>query len=308
MTAISAQAVKQLREKTGAGMMDCKRALGDAEGDAERAFELLRERGHARAAKRAGRETSEGLIAMSLDGAAAGLVEIGCETDFVARTADFQSLATLAATAAAANPEAQTTEALGQVDCEGEPLGACIQAAIGKLGENIVLKRHARIAAGSRGCAGGYIHAGGKLGAVVALAPVAETAARLAIQGTRDVELSAVDAAADLARDLAMHVAAADPSPIALTRKNIPAEVLQRETAILQKQVEGEGKPAKVAAKIVEGRLRKFYGEVCLLEQPFVKDSKQSVQQFLSESAARIGEPVQIAGFVRYRLGETPAE
>ncbi|MDD9872507.1 MAG: translation elongation factor Ts, partial [Deltaproteobacteria bacterium] len=111
-----------------------------------------------------------------------------------------------------------------------------------------------------------------------------------------------------LARDLAMHVAAADPSPIALAKEGIPAEVLQRETAILQRQVEGEGKPAHVAAKIVEGRLRKFYGEVCLLEQPFVKDSKQSVQQFLKESAARIGEPVQIAGFVRYRLGETPAE
>lgn len=294
MTAISAQAVKQLREKTGAGMMDCKRALGDAKGDAERAFELLRERGQARAAKRAGRETSEGLIAMALDGAVAGLVEIGCETDFVARTADFQSLATLAATAAAANPAAQSAEALGQVECEGEPLSARIQAAIGKLGENIVLKRHARIAAGpggEAGCAGGYIHAGGKLGAIVALATKA--------QGPE---------VAGLARDLAMHVAAADPSPIALTREDIPAEVLQRETAILQKQVEGEGKPAQVAAKIVEGRLRKFYSEVCLLEQPFVKDSKQSVRQFLEESAARIGEPVQIAGFVRYRLGETPAE
>lgn len=291
MTAISAQAVKKLREKTGAGMMDCKRALGDAEGDAERAFELLRERGQARAAKRAGRETSEGLIALALDGAAAGLVELGCETDFVARTADFQSLAALAAETAAAHPEAQTAEALCQVERGGEKLGPRIQAAIGKLGENIVLKRHARIEAGPQGSAGGYIHAGGKLGAMVALATAASG-----------------PAVAGLARDLAMHVAAADPSPIALAKEGIPAEVLQRETAILQRQVEGEGKPAHVAAKIVEGRLRKFYGEVCLLEQPFVKDSKQSVQQFLEESAARIGEPVQIAGFVRYRLGETPAE
>ncbi|MDD9827737.1 MAG: translation elongation factor Ts [Deltaproteobacteria bacterium] len=291
MTAISAQAVKKLREKTGAGMMDCKRALGDAGGDAERAFELLRERGQARAAKRAGRETSEGLIALALDGAAAGLVELGCETDFVARTADFQSLAALAAETAAAHPEAQTAEALCQVERGGEKLGPRIQAAIGKLGENIVLKRHARIEAGPQGSAGGYIHAGGKLGAMVALATAASG-----------------PAVAGLARDLAMHVAAADPSPIALAKEGIPAEVLQRETAILQRQVEGEGKPAHVAAKIVEGRLRKFYGEVCLLEQPFVKDSKQSVQQFLKESAARIGEPVQIAGFVRYRLGETPAE
>jgi len=291
VTAISAQAVKKLREKTGAGMMDCKRALGDAGGDAERAFELLRERGQARAAKRAGRETSEGLIALALDGAAAGLVELGCETDFVARTADFQSLAALAAETAAAHPEAQTAEALCQVERGGEKLGPRIQAAIGKLGENIVLKRHARIEAGPQGSAGGYIHAGGKLGAMVALATAASG-----------------PAVAGLARDLAMHVAAADPSPIALAKEGIPAEVLQRETAILQRQVEGEGKPAHVAAKIVEGRLRKFYGEVCLLEQPFVKDSKQSVQQFLKESAARIGEPVQIAGFVRYRLGETPAE
>jgi len=308
VTAINAQAVKKLREKTGAGMMDCKRALGDAGGDAERAFELLRERGQARAAKRAGRETSEGLIALALDGAAAGLVELGCETDFVARTADFQSLAALAAETAAAHPEAQTAEALCQVERGGEKLGPRIQAAIGKLGENIVLKRHARIEADPRGCAGGYIHAGGKLGAMGALSPVVETASRLAIQGASKVELATVEAAMGLARDLAMHVAAADPSPIALAKEGIPAEVLQRETAILQRQVEGEGKPAHVAAKIVEGRLRKFYGEVCLLEQPFVKDSKQSVQQFLKESAARIGEPVQIAGFVRYRLGETPAE
>lgn len=290
MTAISAQAVKQLREKTGAGMMDCKRALTDAQGDLERAFELLRERGQARAAKRAGRETSEGLIALALDGAVAGLVELGCETDFVARTADFQSLATLAAETAAAHPEAQTAEAL----CGSEELGPRIQAAIGKLGENIVLKRHARIEAVPQGSAGGYIHAGGKLGAIVALATKATGPALAQVQG--------------LARDLAMHVAAADPSPIAIDKEGVPAGVLQRETAILQRQVEGEGKPAHVAAKIVEGRLRKFYGEVCLLEQPFVKDSKQSVQQFLKESAARIGEPVQIAGFVRYRLGETPAE
>jgi len=297
VTAISAQAVKKLREKTGAGMMDCKRALTDAQGDLERAFELLRERGQARAAKRAGRETSEGLIALALDGAAAGLVELGCETDFVARTADFQSLATLAAETAAAHPEAQTAEALcesappGKTERDGEKLGPRIQAAIGKLGENIVLKRHARIEAGPQGSAGGYIHAGGKLGAIVALATAATGPA---VEG--------------LARDLAMHVAAADPSPIAIDKEGVPAGVLQRETAILQRQVEGEGKPAHVAAKIVEGRLRKFYGEVCLLEQPFVKDSKQSVQQFLKESAARIGEPVQIAGFVRYRLGETPAE
>ena len=289
--AISAAAVKELRDKTGAGMMDCKRALSDAAGDAEKAVELLRERGLAKAVKRSGRQTSEGTIAMATDGAVAALIELGCETDFVAKTDEFQALAAACVTAAVANPDASDAEALLGVDAGGEKLGEKIQVAVGKLGENIVLKRAERIAADGAGCGGGYIHAGGKLGVVVTL----ETAANG--DGVRAV-----------AKDIAMHVAAADPHPVAIDRDGVPKGLIDKESEIFRKQAEQEGKPEKVIERIVQGRIKKFYSEVCLLEQAFVKDPDQTVQQLLGAASDQLGNPVSIAGFVRYRLGETAGE
>lgn len=286
--AVTAKAVMELRDKTGAGMMDCKRALTDADGDADQAVELLRERGLAKAVKRSGRETSEGTIAMALEGATAGIVELGCETDFVAKTDDFQALATEVASIAAKHPEAAGPEALLEVSLGSETLGDKIATSVSKLGENIVLKRADRCHVDGAGSAGGYIHAGGKLGVVVVL----ETA------GSGD----AVDG---LARDLAMHVAAADPFPVSIDRDGVAKDLIDKEAELFRKQAEQEGKPEKVIERIVEGRIKKFYSEVCLLEQAFVKDPDQTIQQLLGAASEKLGNPVSVAGFVRYRLGET---
>src|SRR5262245_24431227 len=243
MAEISAQAVKGLRERTGAGMMECKKALADAAGDVERASELLRERGLAKGAKRAGRATSEGAIALAQGEGAAGIVELGCETDFVAKTDDFQGLAEQLAHAALAHPEAKTPDEL----LARAKLAEQVQAASGKLGENVVLKRAARLDVRSKGRTGGYVHAGGRLGVIVAL----ETAAT-------------GDGLERLAKDVAMHVAAHDPSPVAIDRAGVPQALLEKETEILRRQAAQEGKPAHVTERIVEGRLKKFYSEVCL--------------------------------------------
>jgi len=287
MAEISAQAVKALRERTGAGMMECKKALGDSAGDVDRAIELLRERGLAKGAKRAGRATSEGTIALTTAATAAAIVELGCETDFVAKTGDFQGLAGGLARAALAHAGARTPADLLAIGGLGEQ----VQAASGKLGENVVLKRCARLAVAGAGRAGGYVHAGGRLGVIVAL----ETQA-------------AGDGLDALAKDVAMHVAAHDPSPVSIDRDGVPEELLAKETEIFRRQAEQEGKPPPVQARIVEGRLKKYFSEVCLLEQAFVKNPDQSVKQLLDEAGKRLGQPVRVTGFVRFRLGESAAE
>jgi elongation factor Ts len=286
---ISAQVVKDLRDKTGAPMMDCKKALTDAHGDQTKAFELLRERGLAKAAKRAGKETSEGTIALATGDGAAALIELGCETDFVAKTPDFQALAaSLARAAVAAN--ATTPDALLAASVDGAKGSEVIAAAIGRIGENIQLKRVEQLATPG-GVTGGYIHAGGKLGVMVGLA----TSAR-------------GDAVNALAKDLAMHVAAADPSPVAIDRDGVPRAILDKEAEIFRNQALGEGKPEKIVDRIVEGRIKKYYAEVCLLEQAFVKDPDQSVSKLLADAGSKLGAPIRVTAFVRFRLGETAAE
>lgn len=287
MAEITAQAVKTLREITGAGMMDCKKALAEAGGDPERAVEVLRERGLAKATKRAGRETSEGTIALSLAGPAGALVELGCETDFVAKTADFQALAESLAAAVAADPSIDGSEALQDADLEGRKARDVVAETAGKVGENIVPKRVASLRVDGAGLAGGYVHAGGKLGVLVGL--------RTEASG---------DALNALAKDLAMHVAAADPSPVAVDRDGVAEELVAKERELLARQAQQEGKPEKVVEKIVEGRLRKFFGEVCLLEQPFVKDPDQNVGALLEKASEQLGSPISVTGFVRFRLGE----
>jgi elongation factor Ts len=286
---ISAAVVKTLRERTGAGMMDCKKALADAGGDGERAAQLLRERGLAKAVKRAGREASEGAVAIAIEGHAGAVVELRCETDFVAKTPDFQELAASLARLAASNKDLGDADALLAATERGEKVSERIGAAMAKIGENIVLKRAGRIEAPAGGLVGGYVHAGGKLGVLVALrAPGAE-------------------AARALAKDLAMHVAAADPSPVSIDRSGVPAELLEREREVYRRQAEQEGKPAPVIEKIVEGRLRKFFAEICLLEQPFVKDPDHSVGKLLESAAGPLGGPVAVTGFLRFKLGEASA-
>jgi elongation factor Ts len=284
---ISAEQVKALRERTGAGMMDCKRVLADANGDMERAAELLRERGLAKAVKREGRATSEGAIAIALAGAAGGMVELGCETDFVARTDEFQRLATELAHAVADGAGGDAADALLAARVDGQQVSERIQAAMAKLGENVVLKRVARLAVDGPGVVGGYVHAGGKLGVLVGLATAAPAA-----------ELEG------LARDLAMHVAAADPSPVAVERSELSPRLLESERAIYKAQAELEGKPAKVIDRIVEGKLNKFAADVCLVQQAFVKDPDRSVGDVVGDTAKRAGAPIRVTGFRRFRLGE----
>ena len=285
MAEISAATVKDLRDRTGAGMMDCKKALADASGDLDQAATLLRERGLAKAAKREGRATAEGTVALAVAGASGALVEIGCETDFVARTDEFQRIARAVAQVAAADPGAGDVDGLAAAAMEGESVAARLAAAAGKLGENVVLKRVARLEAPG-GLVGGYVHAGGKLGVLVGL--------RTAARGER---------AEALAKDVAMHVAAADPSPLAVDRDGVPAELVQGERELFAKQAAQSGKPEKVIEKIVEGRIQKFYSEVALLEQPFVKDPDQTIQELLDRTGKALGADVAVTGFVRFRLG-----
>jgi elongation factor Ts len=277
--------VKDLRDRTGAGMMDCKKALADAVGDVEKAASLLRERGLAKAAKREGRETAVGTVALALAGETGALVELGCETDFVARTDEFQRLARAIAEAAAATPAARDVEGLARAPMEGETVAARVAAAAGRLGENVVLKRAARLEVPG-GLVGGYVHAGGKLGVLAGLRTTARGAAAEA-----------------LAKDIAMHVAAADPSPVAVDRSCVPAELVQGERELFAKQAAQSGKPEKVIEKIVEGRIQKFYSEVTLLEQPFVKDPDQTIQSLLERTGKALGADAAVTGFVRFRLG-----
>ena len=290
MAEISAQGVKDLRDRTGAPMMDCKRALSDANGDAARAALLLRERGLAKAVKRAGKETSEGTIALASGDGVGALIELGCETDFVAKTPDFQALASSIASAAVASG-ATTRDAVLSGDVGSAKGSDVIAAAISKMGENIQLKRVERLVIAGGGVVGGYIHAGGKLGVMVGLAT-----------SSRDASVSA------LAKDLAMHVAAADPSPIAIDRDGVPKDLLEKEAAIFRSQALGEGKPEKIVERIVEGRIKKYYGEICLLEQPYVKDPDKTVSKLLADASSKLGAPIRVTAFVRFRLGETTAE
>ena len=284
MAEISAAAVKELRERTGAGMMECKKALTEANGDGEKAVTLLRERGLAKAARREGRASNEGIVAMALAGDVGALVEIGCETDFVARTDEFQLFAQQLA-AVAAKSGAETPESLGAETLDGESVAQRIAAVAAKLGENVLCKRVARLAV-SGGLVGGYVHAGGKLGVLVAL----RTAARGA-------------AAEAVAKEVSMHVAAADPSPVALDRSGVPADLLARERELFAKQAAQTGKPEKVIEKIVEGRINKFYAEICLLEQPFVMNPDQTIGQMIAQKGKELGADVAVTDFVRFRLG-----
>ncbi|HBZ68936.1 MAG TPA: elongation factor Ts [Deltaproteobacteria bacterium] len=287
MAEISAADVKALRDQTGAGMMDCKRALADSSGDVAKAGELLRERGLAKAVKREGRATSEGSVALAVKGAAGALVELACETDFVAKTDDFQKLVTELAQVAAADPKLDRAELLLEAQVGGEKVRDRISAAVAKLGENVVLRRVQRIVLEGQGTIGAYVHAGGKLGVLVGLRTTAKGPGLEA-----------------LAKDLAMHVAAADPSPLAVERGGLAPDVLEREHRIFRSQVEQSGKPEKLWDKIVEGRIGKFYAEVCLVQQPFVKNPDQTVGQLLREASQKLGAPVEVTGFVRFKLGE----
>ena len=266
---ITADSVKQLRERTGAGMMECKKALVETQGDLDAAAELMRKTGLAKADKKASRVAAEGTVAVERAGTSAVLVEVNCETDFVARGDEFQNFAQAVATAAA-NSSADTVEALLGSPDDATSLENRRRALIAKIGEKISVRRFVKVTA--PGALGTYIH-GGRIGSLVAL------------EGGDEA----------LARDLAMHVAAVNPAYI--DAAEVPAAVLDKEREILAEQTKGEKKPPDIIAKMVEGRLRKYLAEITLMGQPFVKDPDTTVEKLVKKAGAKI------VRFARFEVG-----
>lgn len=286
MAEITAAMVKELREKTGAGMMDCKKALTESGGDVEAAITYLREKGLAAAAKKAGRVAAEGLVRMHIEGNTAALVEVNCETDFVAKNEDFQKLAAdVAATAAKANPA--DLDALLEADMGGRKVKDHVTEKISTIGENITVRRFARLEGGD--VYGEYLHGGGAIGVLVELK-------------LSDASKASAEAVQTLARDLAMHVASEDP--ISVSRDEVPEATLATERAIYKQQALEQGKPEKIVDKIVEGRVQKFFAERVLLEQPFIKDPDVSVKKLLEKVGKEAGTELSLTRFARFKVGE----
>jgi elongation factor Ts len=266
---ITADAVKQLRERTGAGMMECKRALVETQGNLDAAAELMRKSGLAKADKKATRVAAEGTVAVERSGTHAVLVEVNCETDFVARSDEFSAFARDVAAVALAAAPTDVAGLLAQSK-NGSSLDERRRALVAKIGEKIDVRRFVRVS--SSGPLGTYIH-GTRIGSLVAM------------QGGDEA----------LARDLAMHVAALNPAYI--DAADVPADVVEKERSILTEQTKAEKKPPEIIAKMVEGRLRKYFAEVTLMGQPFVKDPDTTVEKLVKKAAAKITQ------FVRYEVG-----
>ena len=285
---ITAEMVRELREKTGAGMMDCKKALTESGGDTEAAVDVLRKKGLAAAAKKASRIASEGTVTAYVAAESATLVEINCETDFVAKTDDFQEFARqVAATVNGKGPKG-VEESLLLPGEGGVSLGTLLNEKVAKIGEKISFRRFVRFAlpAGASGVTVPYIHAGGKIGVLVELLGA----------GPDDAEFVA------LGKDMAMQVAAANP--LYVSREDVPVAAVEREKAIYREQALAAGKPEKILDRIAEGKLEKYYGDFCLLEQSFIKDPERTVNDLLKEMAAKRGVAVRIGRFARFQVGE----
>jgi elongation factor Ts len=286
MTTITASDVKKLRDQTGAGMMECKNALTEANGDFDEANTILRKRGLASAAKKAGRTASEGLIAnaVATDHRSGILAEVNCESDFVARTPDFQQL---------------MQSVLGEIEKAGDaasdawlkdpqgPIVKVVAPVIAKLGENMAVSRLVRYA--GKGYVGQYIHQGGKIGVMVEIGGVTP-------------EVSGRDEFQTFVKEIAMQIAAA--SPTYATREHVPADVLEKEKSIYRAQMEGSGKPANVLDKIVEGKLGSFYGQVVLPDQASIRDPKMTVKDVVAAAGKTLGAQLSITRFARLKVGE----
>ena len=287
--AISASDVKKLRDQTGAGMMDCKNALEEANGDVEAAVTILRKKGLASAAKKAGRTTSEGLIGhvLSADHGSGTLVEVNCESDFVARTEDFQQLVkdVLAEIEKAGD---RATDAWLQA--AGGPVQLRVAAAIGKLGENMAVPRFVRYA--GQGYVGQYIHLGGKIAVQVEF-------------GGATPAIAAREEFTTLVKEIAMQIAAASPQFV--SRDAVPSATLDNEREIYRSQMQDSGKPANVIDKIVDGKLGSYYSQFVLPDQPSIRDPKMTVKDVIAAASKSLGSPVTITRFVRLKVGETIA-
>lgn len=278
MATITASEVKALREATGVGMMECKRALVECDGDKDAAMTYLRERGMAIAGKKADRAANEGLVAASVteDGSQGSMIEVNCETDFVARNDNFQAfVADLVAKAPSVADDA-LAEAVSEV----------VTAKITEIGENIKVRRNVSYTLDGTGRIASYIHLGGKVGVLVEM-------------GCENADNVDSEVLKDAAKDVTLHIAAS--SPQALSRDEVDPAVVEAESSIFRKQV--EGKPENIIDKIVQGKINKFYSQICLLEQGFVKDPDQSVQQYIETRGKEVGDVFSIRRYTRYQLG-----
>lgn len=287
MAAVTSAMVKELRERTSAGMMDCKKALVESDGDMEKAIEWLREKGLSQAAKKASRIAAEGVVAqyISEDGTVGVIVEVNCETDFVAKTDNFISFCNnVAKHIAKANPadvDALLTQAF--VDDASKTVADLVSEATVAIGEKISIRRFARYE--TTGVVSTYIHMGGKVGVLVEVST-----------DKQDDEIKV------FAHDLALQIAAAKPE--AVRREEVDAAKLEKEKEILRAQAINEGKPEKIVDRMVEGRIEKYYKEVCLLEQPFVKDGDKSIKGLMAEVAKATGANLDVVRFARFERGE----
>lgn len=274
--AITAKMVKELRENTGAGMMDCKKALTEADGNMEEAVNILRKSGSAQAAKKAGRVAAEGSTFVKAEGDQAVLIEVNCETDFVVKNETFQKLITDLATHILENNPANMDEAMKQtIVTVNDTVEEYINSVVATIGEKITFRRFELLTKTEQDVFGAYLHMGGSIGSLVVLEGTTEEAA---------------------AKDVAMHVAAVNPSYV--SRDEVPEDEVNGEREILKEQALNEGKPEKIVEKMVEGRLGKFFEGICLLEQDFVKDPDMKVKQYVEDKGATVKE------FVRYEVGE----
>jgi elongation factor Ts len=288
MAEISAALVKQLRDKTGAGMMDAKKALVENNGDIDAASDWLREKGILKAAKKADRIAAEGLIGLASSGTSAALVEVNSETDFVGKNAEFQAAVREVAGAALANG-GDAAKALHTTSSQGNTIGEMLVGLVAKIGENMTLRRADALSV-SDGVVASYLHnvaaeGMGKIGVLVALESTGDKARLM-----------------DLGRKIAMHVASA--KPLAATTAELDPAVVEKEKQILTAQAAESGKPANVIEKMVEGRIRKFYQESVLVEQAFVMDPDVTVGGFIEKHAKEFGTAVTLKGFIRYEVGE----
>lgn len=286
--ATSAELVKELRETTGAGMMDCKKALEETGGDIEQAVDWLRKKGLSSAAKKAGRVAAEGLVGVASQGTSGVVVEVNAETDFVARNDQFQNIVTTVTQTALA--KADTVEALAATQLpEGKTVSEALAALIGTIGENMTLRRMTKLTVG-QGVVASYVHNAvvpglGKIGVLVAL----ESAA-------------SADALQTLGKQIAMHIAAAKPE--ALNIADVDAAAVERERAVLTEQAAATGKAPEMIAKMVDGRIRKYYDEVVLNEQVFVIDGERKISKVIEDAGKELGSPVALKAFARFQLGE----
>jgi elongation factor Ts len=288
MADISAAMVMKLRKMTGQGMMDCKRALQEANGNIEQATDILRKKGLATLAKRAERETSEGLVVCksSADGKTAAIAALCCETDFVAKNDDFVAIAQTLADYALACSAEKGTENILETTVDGKKFSDILAETVSRTGEKTQVGDYAKYKLDGPGLIGTYIHFNGKVGTMVQIE-------------TSDETTAAADVLKQTASDIAMHITAT--KPLALDKDEIVPETIEREKAIFAEQV--KNKPANIIDKIVEGKMRKFFTENCLLDQPFVKDDSKSVAQVLADAAKQAGGEAKIKRFVRFEVG-----